>query len=332
MQKDDFDVIITTEVLAEGVNLHRANVILNYDAPWNATRLMQRIGRVNRIGSKEDFVHVFNFYPSDDGEKIIKYQEKAYAKLQSFHTMFGEDNKVFSEMEELSEADLNSMVDGETSPFAPYINELKQYAAEHPERFKQICETEPRQLGNFRVCNLGQHLFYVSAENHHSVHILLDEEGNYQIASPLRFIQSFKMTDENEKAAKADIAKYEEKAVQAVNAFNTFVSQSKKAKDAKKIKDSMKQWQSIFDMLSDTDAKKAMKNVRKAIEAQNTIAIKLTNQLYKEVNQGEQSLFGLNADVNEYVKSTFNNISQEVKKQHGEPYVSIYQISTDSKE
>lgn len=331
-QKDVYDVIITTEVLAEGVNLHRANVILNYDAPWNATRLMQRIGRVNRIGSKEDFVHVFNFYPSDDGEKIIKYQEKAYAKLQSFHTMFGEDNKVFSEMEELSEADLNSMVDGETSPFAPYINELKQYATEHPERFKQICETEPRQLGNFRICNLGQHLFYVSAENHHSVHILLDDEGNYQIASPLRFIQSFKITGEDEKAAKVDIAKYEEKAVQAVNAFNTFVSQSKKAKDAKKIKDSMKQWQAIFDMLSDTDAKKAMRNVRKAIEAQNTIAIKITNQLYKEVSQGEQSLFGLNADVNEYVKSTFNNISQEVKKQLGEPYVSIYQISTDSNE
>jgi uncharacterized FlaG/YvyC family protein len=85
-------------------------------------------------------------------------------------------------------------------------------------------------------------------------------------------------------------------------------------------------------MLTNKDAKKAMKNVRKAIEAQNTIAIKLTNQLYKEVSQGEQSLFGLNADVNEYVKSTFNNISQEVKKQHGEPYVSIYQISTDSKD
>lgn len=43
--KDDYNVIITTEVLAEGVNLHRANVILNYDTPWNSTRLMQRIGR-----------------------------------------------------------------------------------------------------------------------------------------------------------------------------------------------------------------------------------------------------------------------------------------------
>lgn len=329
-QRNDFDVIITTEVLAEGVNLHRANVILNYDAPWNATRLMQRIGRVNRIGSKEDFVYVFNFYPSDDGEKIIKYQEKAYAKLQSFHTMFGEDNKVFSEMEELSEADLNSMVDGETSPFAPYISELKQYAKDNPERFKQICETEPRKLGNFRVSNLGTHLFYISAENRHSVHILLDDEGNYQIVSPLRFIQSFKMTDKDEEAAKADTAKYEEKAVQAVNAFNMFVSQSKKAKDAKKINESMKQWKAIFDMLTDKDAKEAMKNVRKSIQAQNTIAIKLTNLLYKEVSEGERSLFGLDTDVNEYVKTTFNIISQEVKKQYGEPYVSIYQMSSET--
>ena len=43
---DDYDILISTEVLAEGVNLHRANVIVNYDTPWNSTRLMQRIGRV----------------------------------------------------------------------------------------------------------------------------------------------------------------------------------------------------------------------------------------------------------------------------------------------
>ena len=50
--KNDYDIIITTEVLAEGINLHRSNVILNYDVPWNSTRLMQRIGRVNRIGTQ----------------------------------------------------------------------------------------------------------------------------------------------------------------------------------------------------------------------------------------------------------------------------------------
>lgn len=329
-QRDDYDVIITTEVLAEGVNLHRANVILNYDAPWNATRLMQRIGRVNRIGSKEDFVHVFNFYPSEDGEKIIKYLPKAYAKLQAFHTMFGEDNKVFSEMEELSEADLNNLVDGDTSPFAPYINELKQFAKEHPDRYQLICKTEARQLGGFRVMGLNQDLFYVGAENHQFVHILIDHESNSRIVSPLSFIQAFHMADDkNPIFGKADMKKYEEKAQLAINTFNAFITQSKKAKDAKKIMQSLAQWKFILDQLTDKEAKAAMKNVRKAIENQNTIAIKLTKQLYDELQQGQQSLFGFDADVNEYVKATFAHISNVVKQKYGEPYVSIYQISNE---
>ena len=52
IKKNDYNIIITTDVLAEGVNLHRSNIIINYDTPWNSTKLMQRIGRVNRIGSE----------------------------------------------------------------------------------------------------------------------------------------------------------------------------------------------------------------------------------------------------------------------------------------
>ena len=48
--RNDYDIILTTDVLAEGINLHRANVIVNYDTPWNPTRLIQRLGRINRIG------------------------------------------------------------------------------------------------------------------------------------------------------------------------------------------------------------------------------------------------------------------------------------------
>ncbi len=330
LQRDDYDVIITTEVLAEGVNLHRANVILNYDAPWNATRLMQRIGRVNRIGSKEDFVYVYNFYPSEDGEKIIKYLPKAYAKLQAFHTMFGEDNKVFSEMEELSEADLNNLVDGDTSPFAPYINELKKYAVEHPERYKIICETNPNMLGNFRVVGLDQHLFYVGAENHQFVHILINKENQPLIVSPLKFIQAFHLSgNTDEKAGKKDTALLEEKSVIAVKAFNSFLTQSKRAQYAAKIKKSLEQWKYILDQLTDKDAKKAMNSVKNEIANQNSIAIKLTKQLYDELQQGQQSLFGLDNDVNEYVKATFAHISKEVKKKYGEPYISIYQMMED---
>ena len=52
---------IRPEVLAEGVNLHRAAVIVNYDTPWNSTRLMQRVGRINRIGSKNERIFIYNF-------------------------------------------------------------------------------------------------------------------------------------------------------------------------------------------------------------------------------------------------------------------------------
>lgn len=100
-QENRYNIIITTEVLAEGVNLHRSNVILNYDIPWNATRLMQRIGRVNRIGSKADRIYVYNFFPTAQSNKLIELNEKALKKLQSFHTALGEDAKVYTEEEEV---------------------------------------------------------------------------------------------------------------------------------------------------------------------------------------------------------------------------------------
>ena len=138
-QKNDYDVIITTEVLAEGVNLHRANFILNYDAPWNATRLMQRIGRVNRIGTQADFVHVYNFMPSAEGDQYIKLVGKAYVKLQSFQSLLGEDSKIFTNAETVETLELNTITsEDEESAFAPYIAELKAYKAAHPDRYAQI--------------------------------------------------------------------------------------------------------------------------------------------------------------------------------------------------
>lgn len=140
-RKNDYDIIVTTDVLAEGINLHRANCILNYDTPWNSTKLMQRIGRVNRIGSTEPFVYVFNFMPSAEGDAEINLVRKAHAKLQSFHTLFGEDSKIFSNDEEIAHYKLNEIVNGEASPLEKYVYELKDYKAKHPQRYAEIEST-----------------------------------------------------------------------------------------------------------------------------------------------------------------------------------------------
>lgn len=98
-----YNIIITSDVLAEGVNLHRSNIIINYDSPWNATRLMQRIGRVNRIGSIAPNIYNYMFYPSQQGDKEIQLYKNALIKLQGFHSAFGEDAQIFSQEEIVKE-------------------------------------------------------------------------------------------------------------------------------------------------------------------------------------------------------------------------------------
>ena len=98
-----YNIIITSDVLAEGVNLHRSNVIINYDSPWNATRLMQRIGRVNRIGSVAPNIYNYMFYPSQQGDKEIQLYKNALVKLQGFHSAFGEDAQIYSKEEIVKE-------------------------------------------------------------------------------------------------------------------------------------------------------------------------------------------------------------------------------------
>ncbi len=98
-----YNIIITSDVLAEGVNLHRSNVIVNYDSPWNATRLMQRIGRVNRIGSVASNIYNYMFYPSQQGDKEIQLYKNALIKLQGFHSAFGEDAQIYSKEEIVKE-------------------------------------------------------------------------------------------------------------------------------------------------------------------------------------------------------------------------------------
>lgn len=138
-QKNNFNIIVTTDVLAEGVNLHRANVVVNYDTPWNATRLMQRIGRVNRIGSTAEVIHNFNFYPSQQGDEEIKLYSNALIKLQAHHTAFGEDAQIFTHEEMIEKFELftEGMKDDEDKRLL-YLRFIREFKDNNPKEFKRI--------------------------------------------------------------------------------------------------------------------------------------------------------------------------------------------------
>ncbi|PZX92787.1 helicase [Flavobacterium aquariorum] len=93
---DDFDVLITSDKLSEGYNLNRAGLIINYDIPWNPTRVIQRVGRINRMSAKVfDELHIYNFFPTEQGADIVKSREIAQQKMFLIHSALGEDSKMF---------------------------------------------------------------------------------------------------------------------------------------------------------------------------------------------------------------------------------------------
>ncbi len=105
-QTDRIRILIATDVLAEGINLHRANVVVNYDLPWNPTRVLQRVGRVNRVGTTHDQIYIFNCFPTAQSEEQLGLEENIIAKIQAFHDTLGEDAKYLSEEEEVTTHEL----------------------------------------------------------------------------------------------------------------------------------------------------------------------------------------------------------------------------------
>lgn len=104
--KDDFRILVSTEVLSEGVNLHRSNVVINYDIPWNPARMMQRVGRINRVDTAFDTIYTFNFFPTRQSNDQIKLRESAEAKINAFLTLLGGDASLLTEGEPVESHEL----------------------------------------------------------------------------------------------------------------------------------------------------------------------------------------------------------------------------------
>jgi superfamily II DNA/RNA helicase len=146
-KRDDYRIVVTTDVLSEGVNLHRSNTVINYDIPWNPTRLMQRVGRVNRVDTSFDRIQTFNFFPSEQGNDLIKLKESAEAKIQAFIEMLGNDAPLLTEGEEVKSHDLFAKLnskqtitgeDGSEQSELEYLTEIRRIRDEEPDLFQRI--------------------------------------------------------------------------------------------------------------------------------------------------------------------------------------------------
>ena len=150
-QVDDFDVLITSDKLSEGFNLNRAGLIINYDIPWNPTRVIQRVGRINRMSAKVfDELFIYNFFPTDQGADIVKSREIAQQKMFLIHSALGEDSKIFDADEEPTPSGLFSKIstnpeeNDELSTSTIIRNDFNEIMDSHPEVIKKISDLPNR--------------------------------------------------------------------------------------------------------------------------------------------------------------------------------------------
>lgn len=107
------DILVATDKISEGMNLNRAGLVVNYDIPWNPTRVIQRIGRINRI-SKQVFknIYVMNLFPTDKGEEVTHKYATVKTKLQMIHDILCEDAQVLDLDESPKASDIENRING----------------------------------------------------------------------------------------------------------------------------------------------------------------------------------------------------------------------------
>lgn len=146
-KKDDYRILVTTEVLSEGVNLHRSNVVINYDIPWNPTRMMQRVGRINRVDTDFDEIFTFNFFPTKQANDEIKLREAAEAKIHAFISLLGADARLLTDGEVIESHELFKRLtsketitgeDDEQESELKYLKLIREIRDEDPDLFAHV--------------------------------------------------------------------------------------------------------------------------------------------------------------------------------------------------
>ena len=143
-------ILVTTDVLSEGVNLNQAGVVVNYDISWNPVRTIQRIGRINRIDAKvHDPIYAVNFFPAAEDSGVNNVEGISVRKMKMIHGILGEDAKVLSDEEE-PKAFMSSITDLEEAEGKTASDETR-IAALYEEGLAAQCGSDPEQRKLFEA-------------------------------------------------------------------------------------------------------------------------------------------------------------------------------------
>jgi len=173
----EIDTLVATDVLSEGLNLQDCDKVVNYDLHWNPVRLIQRFGRIDRIGSEHDVIYGYNFLPETELDKNLGLREKLARRIQEIHATIGEDAAILDPSEQLNEeamytiytrGEIGRYEEDDVDEFVD-LNEaeeiIRQIKEDQPELYRHIaslrdgirCGRRAAQCGTVVFCRAGRY-------------------------------------------------------------------------------------------------------------------------------------------------------------------------------
>ena len=205
-KEDKFNVLVATDTIAEGYNLNRAGTIINYDIPYNPTKVIQRIGRINRINRKVyDELFIYNFFPTDTGESEVNIKKRTRIKMSMCKAIFGDDTKVLTEDENLGSfftEELNSVLSETGNPETEYENLIYNIRDDDPELLSSIRNLPQRSrvMRNIST-SYGSGILLYAKKGEESIFRFMNKSDKFKSMPVDHYLRLFK-ANKNEKSLK----------------------------------------------------------------------------------------------------------------------------------
>lgn len=253
LQRNDFHILVATDAISEGYNLHRAGAVFNYDIPYNPTRVIQRIGRINRINKKVfDELYIYNYFPTEVGETETRTKEISTLKMAMIHAIMGEDTKALTKDEEVKayfkeryreEFARNEEASWDT-PYRKLLNSLKgteiyENALKLPHRARTARQAKKPKKGVLMFGKKGDDFVFKIGDNLHIPVMISAEEAVALFEAdrdevPVDLSEEFDMVYQKVKASlfKSDsIEENEKEAVKALEKMEVLTQRQLLPKD-----------------------------------------------------------------------------------------------------
>ena len=157
--------VVSTDVLSEGLNLQDCDKIINYDLHWNPVKLIQRFGRIDRIGSEFDEVFGFNFLPETELDRNLNLHDVVHNRIQEIHDTIGEDAIILDDTEELNDKAMYAIYEREMKQLALFEGDMDKESItfnEAEEEMRNLQKDNPDEYE--RIVNLRDGIRAVSTE------------------------------------------------------------------------------------------------------------------------------------------------------------------------